>query len=49
MEDLLKAFIEFLTDLFAAIAEFVGGNFAIGDILGGLEDVLGDESTAAAE
>ena len=48
MEDLLKAFIEFLTDLFAAIAEFVGGNFAIGDILGGLEDVLGDESTTAA-
>lgn len=40
MEDLLKAFIEFLTDLFAAIGEFVGGNFAIGDILGSVTDIV---------
>ena len=47
--DLYECNVPYLKDLFAAIAEFVGGNFAIGDILGGLEDVLGDESTAAAE
>lgn len=50
MEDLLQAFIQFLTDLFAALAEFLGGNFVLGDILGGIEDALGgEETTAAAE
>lgn len=50
MEDFIKAFIEFLTDLFAAISEFVGGNLAIGDILGGLTDVLeGETATEKAE
>ena len=51
MEDFIKAFIEFLTDLFAAISEFVGGNLVIGDILGGLTDVMGGETSteAAAE
>lgn len=51
MEDLLKAFIDFLTDLFAALAEFLGGNFVLGDILGGIQDAVGGEetTTAAAE
>ena len=49
MEDLLKAFIDFLTDLFAALADFLGGNFALGDIIGGVQDALGGETTTAAE
>ena len=43
MEDLLKAFIDFLTDLLAAIGEFVGGNFALGDILGDISGIVGGE------
>ncbi len=45
MEDFLKAFIDFLTDLFAALSEFLGGNSALGDIMGSLEGVLGTEDT----
>lgn len=48
MEDLLKAFIEFLTDLFAALGEFLGGEFVFGDIISGIEDVLGGEETTDA-
>lgn len=49
MEDLLQAFIQFLTDLFAALGEFLGGNFAIGDILGGVEDALGGNGDAEGD
>lgn len=48
MEDLLKAFIDFLTDLFAALGEFLGGEFVFGDIISGIEDVLGGEGTTDA-
>lgn len=34
MGDFLQAFIDFLTDLFAALEEFLGGSFTYGDILG---------------
>lgn len=44
MEDLLKAFIQFLTDFFAALGEFLGGSFALGDVLGGVMDGLGGET-----
>lgn len=43
MEDLLQAFITFLTDLFAALEEFLGGSFAFGDILGEVGGMLGGE------
>lgn len=43
MEDLLKAFIDFLTDIFAALAEFLGSTSPLGDILGGIEDIIGGE------
>lgn len=46
MEDLLQAFIQFITDLFAALGEFLGGSFAFGDILGSVGDVLGGDDTA---
>ncbi len=50
MEDLLQAFIQFLTDLFAALNEFLGGKLAFGDIFGGITDIIGgEETTAAAE
>ena len=45
MADLLQAFIAFITDLFAALAAFLGEDSAVGGIVGGigeLEDVLGD-------
>lgn len=45
MEDLLQAFIGFITDLFAALAEFLGGNFALGDILGDISGIVGGEET----
>ncbi len=48
MEDLLQAFITFLTDLFSALAEFLGGNFAVGDIFGSITDIVGGEETTAA-
>ncbi len=48
MEDLIKAFIDFLTDFFAALAEFLGGKFVFGDILGDIGDALGGEETTAA-
>ncbi len=49
MEDLLKAFIDFLTDFFAALEEFLGGSFKFGDILGEIGGLVGDETTTAAE
>ncbi len=50
MEDLLQAFIGFITDLFAALAEFLGGNFVLGDILGDIGGLVGgEETTASAE
>lgn len=49
MEDLLKAFIQFLTDLFAALGEFLGGNFAFGDILGDVVDGLENATEEAAQ
>ena len=48
MEDLLQAFITFLTDLFAALNEFLGGKLAFGDILGGITDIMGETTTAPA-
>ena len=47
MEDLLKAFIEFLTDFFAALEEFLGGSFKFGDVLGDVSDLIGGETTPA--
>lgn len=47
MEDLLQAFITFLTDLFAALNEFLGGKLAFGDVLGGITDIIGGEETTA--
>lgn len=47
MEDFIKAVLAFLTDLFAALGEFLGGSFAFGDIIGGLEDAFGGETTTA--
>lgn len=47
MEDLLKAFVDFLTDLFAALADFLGGKFALGDIIGDVGGLLGGEETTA--
>ncbi len=41
MADLLQAFIAFITDLFAAIAEFLGGNSALGDIVDGMDQIGG--------
>ncbi len=49
MEDFLKAIIEFFTDFFAALSEFIGGDFAFGDILGTVGGLLGDEETTAAD
>lgn len=47
MEDFVTAFLAFLTDLFSALAEFLGSSFKFGDIIGGLEDALGGETTTA--
>ena len=47
MGDLLQAFIDFLTNLFAALGEFLGGKFAIGDVLGDISGILGESTTAA--
>ncbi len=41
MEDILQAFITFLTDLFAALGEFLGDGFAFGDILGEVGGLIG--------
>lgn len=49
MEDLLKAFIDFLTDFFAALEEFLGGTFKFGDILGEVGGLVGGEETTAAQ
>ena len=50
MGDFLQAIIEFFTDLFAALAEFLGNNSSFGDImsgLGSLEGVLPEETPDA--
>lgn len=49
MQDAFKAFIDFLTDLFAALAEFLGGTLPFGDILGSLNGALEGESTTTPE
>ena len=41
MTDLLQAFITFITDLFAALAAFLGDGSSFGDILGGMGDIEG--------
>ncbi len=50
MEDLLQAFISFFTDFFAALTEFLGEDFGLGEILGDLDlselgGLLGGEAT----
>lgn len=49
MADAIKAFLEFLVDLFAALSEFLGGK--VGTInLDGIMDLFGgDEEEAPAE
>ncbi|MBQ9946341.1 MAG: hypothetical protein IJO68_07450 [Clostridia bacterium] len=49
MEDLFKAFLDFMTDLFAALSEFLGKNLGIGDIIGSLEGVVGGEEDTTAD
>ncbi len=46
MADLLKAFISFLTDIFAAIAEFIGAGSSSGGIFGDI--ISGNETTTQA-
>lgn len=51
MGDFLQAFIEFFTDFFAALAEFLGNTSSFGDILAGLgslEDAVVPEETPEA-
>lgn len=46
MGDFFQAVIEFFTDIFAALAEFLGNTSSFGDILSGLgsmEDLFADE------
>ncbi len=47
--DFIQAFISFLTDIFAAIAEFLGGEFVAGDILGEIGGLIGGEDESSAE
>ncbi len=50
MGDFLQAIIEFFTDFFAALAEFLGNNSSFGDImsgLGSLEGILPEETPEA--
>ena len=50
MGDFLQAIIEFFTDIFAALAEFLGNNSSFGDImngLGNLEGLLPEETPEA--
>lgn len=46
MADLLQAFIDFLTNLFAALGEFIGGDFAISGTLGDIADLLSTTESA---
>lgn len=41
MGDFLQAIIEFFTDIFAALAEFVGNTSSFGDIVSGLGSLEG--------
>ena len=41
MGDFLQAFIEFFTDFFAALAEFLGTGLPFGDIASGLGSMEG--------
>ena len=49
MIDFIQAIIEFFTDFFAALAEFTGGKFAVGDIFGTIGGVVGDLENLGSE
>lgn len=46
---MFQAFIEFLTDLFAALSEFLGGSLPVGDILEIIKNLTGGNSEDAPE
>ena len=47
MGDFLQAIIEFFTDFFAALAEFLGDGSPFGDIVSGLEGIVPEETPDA--